>query len=136
METVEGVQQRHESRGGSKLDGGRSGGDDGRPVVDEARQQTLPLVVITFSHSVSPPSPGAISICPPESQTVSQLPTARVPPRTGEPSPPFLSLGGKLLEEGREDFLGGRGLVPTPTVLWPLDEPGRVGEMDKDCGGS
>lgn len=39
----------------------------------------LPLVVITFSPSIwRPSSPGAISICPSESQTVSQLPTARV----------------------------------------------------------
>lgn len=68
--------------GAPKFDGGRRSGERGADYVGNGctrPNSKLPAVVITFSHSVQePPSLGAISICPPESQTVSQLPTARV----------------------------------------------------------
>ena len=101
------------------------GGDDDEPGTVVTRPDNkLPLVVTTFSHSVQEPvSPEAISICPPESQTVSQLPTARVRPTFAEhgrsPNGDNTPTVGKGLE--REDFLADEsdGDSCQPIVLWP-----------------
>lgn len=128
------------------MDGGRSGGDGDRPVVRGPTTNSPSLVVITFSHSVQePPSPGAISICPPESQTVSQLPTARVQRRrrtslagASEPPPPSFPLIPReenwRKEGGRE---GGRIFFRWPRTRANTElfyGRGRVGSRDGGDG--
>lgn len=111
---------------------GRSGGVEigrwsRRRPTGCTRQQTLPPSSLSrfLIPSRSLPPPGAISICPPESQTVSQLPTARVQRRRrtgpGHHHPLSSLLGkGEKLEEGREDFLLlAEDSCQRGVVLWP-----------------
>lgn len=133
-----------EGRGTERSGGVEIGRWSRRRPTGCTRQQTLPPSSLSrfLIPSRSLPPPGAISICPPESQTVSQLPTARVQRRrrTGpghhQPLPSLLGKGEKL-EEGKEDFLLlAEDSCQRGVVLWPWTSRVESGEMDKDCGGS
>lgn len=135
-----------EGRGTERSGGVEIGRWSRRRPTGCTRQQTLPPSSLSrfLIPSRSLPPPGAISICPPESQTVSQLPTARVQRRrrTGpghhHPSPRSSAREKNWRKEGRiffswprtranAELFYGRGRVGSSR---------ETGEMDKDCGGS
>lgn len=80
----------------------------------------LSLVVITFAPSIwRPSSPEAISICPSESQTVSQLPTARVRQRWRTQAQRFDSIARAERTTRRKAYVLPFPVSCRPPVLWP-----------------